>query len=198
MADSASCSDLAVDLAVLRRRGRHLEQPVLAQPGVLAALGEERADARDDPVAGRAEAKRRLVAEEVAERRQVRPVPVAEAAVPAARPPAAELRLEQRDARWIGKRAQRERRPEAREPAADDRDVDLEVAVERRRAVAVVGVAQPPRRLAAGEDGRLHAGTGAAIGAATSCGRAGSSATTTLVVATPTHCQPVSTCPNLK
>ena len=48
---------------------------------------------------------------------------------------------------------QRERGPEPGEPAADDRGVDVELAVERGRAVAVVGVAQPPGRLGAGKNG---------------------------------------------
>src|SRR5581483_1037058 len=108
MADAARRVDLGVDLRVLRRRRRRLQHAALAQPRVLAALGEERTDAGHDLVAGGAERERLLVAEQLAERRQVRPVAVAEAAVAAARPPAAKLSLEERDRRLGRRLAQRE------------------------------------------------------------------------------------------
>jgi hypothetical protein len=57
---------------------------------------------------------------------------VHEAAVPAARPPAAFVRLEHDDAQVRIALLQRERRPEARVAAADDRDVGIGIALQRR------------------------------------------------------------------
>ena len=71
----------------------------------------------------RAELECLRVAEELAQRRQVRPVAVAEAAVSAARAEAAELGLEDGDAERRVRLAQGERRPEPGEAAAGDRHV---------------------------------------------------------------------------
>ena len=64
-ADLARRGELLLELRVLARRRRHLQHAALAQPGVLAARLEERADAGDDRVAGGTEAERGLVAEEL-------------------------------------------------------------------------------------------------------------------------------------
>src|SRR6185312_1332849 len=153
-ADLARRGELLLDGGVLARRRGDLQHPALAEPGVLAPRLEERPDPRDDPVARAAELERGGVAEERAQRRQVRPVAVAEAAVPAARPEAAEPGLEDGHAQlWIAL-AEREGGPEARVAAPDDRHVHLERAGERRRAVAVVRIAEPPARLVARADGR--------------------------------------------
>ncbi len=110
--------------------------PASLQPRVLAAPFEERADSGHDQVACAAELQRCAVAEERAQRGEVRPVAVTEAAVAAARPEAAELRFEQRDAQRRVTLAQRERRPQPCVAAADDRDVRLEVVRERCGALA--------------------------------------------------------------
>jgi hypothetical protein len=61
---------------------------------------------------------------------------VKEAAVPPARPAAALVRLEHDDVERRIALLQRERRPEPRVAAADDRDVGFGVTVERRRRLA--------------------------------------------------------------
>jgi hypothetical protein len=69
---------------------------------------------------------------------------VEEAAVPSARPLAARGRLEEDDPRRRLALADRERRPEPGVAAADDRDVGVGVALERRRRLDRRRLVEPP------------------------------------------------------
>jgi hypothetical protein len=126
-----------------------VQHPAFAQPDVLAARLGERADPRDDLLAGTRERERILLAEQRDEGGDRRPVAVAEAAVAAARAVAADLGLEQRDPELGRTLAQRERRPEAGVAAADDGDVRGRIPFEarRRRRIALrrQRLLEPPR-----------------------------------------------------
>jgi hypothetical protein len=87
----------------------------------------------NDPFARPRDREGGLVAEAPTQPRQVAPVAVQEAAVPPARPAAALLGLEHEDVERRIALLQRERSPEARVAAADNRDVCAGVTLERRR-----------------------------------------------------------------
>jgi hypothetical protein len=89
---------------------------------------------------------RLLAAELVAQPRQVAPVAVDEAAVAAAGAEPALLRLEEDDVETRLALLQRERRPEAGVPAADDRDVGVGVTFQRRLRLDGVCLGEPPDR----------------------------------------------------
>ena len=124
MADARGRFDGALDRAVLRGRGRDVESPTLAQPDVVT----ECSHGRHDPLARAAKTKRILLAEHGQDGRERRPVAVAEAAVPPARPGAADLGLDERDTQIRVAFAQGQRRPQAGVAAADDGDVGGRVA----------------------------------------------------------------------
>jgi hypothetical protein len=93
----------------------------------------EVANPRDDAVARTCDRQRAFVAEALAQSRQVAPVAVDEAAVSPARPEAALLCFEHDHRQVRVALLQGQRRPEPGVAAADDRDVGLELALERRR-----------------------------------------------------------------
>ena len=115
-----------VDHRVLRLARRGLDEAGLPEPGVDAlglAPGADRAHAVRRRLAG---GQRALVAEPLAQRRQVRPQRLAEPAVAAARAVAADVGLEQHHARAALEQVPR--RPHAGVAAADDHDVRGQVA----------------------------------------------------------------------
>ena len=83
---------------------------------------------------------RALVAEPLAQRRQVRPQRLAEPAVASARPVAAHVRLEDHDARAV---AQLPGGPHPGVAAADDHDVGVDVTGGRRHRLRAAGLLQP-------------------------------------------------------
>ncbi len=115
----------------------------------LVALCES-AYGRHDPPARLGERQRAVAPEEPPKLAEPAQVAADEAAVSSARPPADDLRLEHGDADPRIALLERERRPESGVPAADDRDVHIEVADRRRRLgdVALPGerLVQPPGR----------------------------------------------------
>src|SRR5439155_23475685 len=128
---------------------RDAQPPTPARPPVDPAPLAELADPGNDPVRDPRERERSLVAEPLAKPREVAPVAMHEPAVAAARTSAALVRLEHDDAQVGVTLLQRERRPEARVAAADDRDVGLCVTVERRGRLRVTPLGgerllQPP------------------------------------------------------
>ena len=129
---------------VLRRRGRHLEHPAAAQPDVLAELLDGRRARPPTRGRGRARARRRAASGA----RQRAPVGLEKAAVPPARPVADVLGLEHDDPERGVAPPQRQRGPEPRVAAADDGDVGLGVARERRRLGIGRRLVQPPRHAA--------------------------------------------------
>ena len=138
-----------LDAGVLRGRSRHLEHPGLAEPDVLAATLGPRPDPRDDLLPRPCELECPLPAEQRQDGRERRPVAVDEASVAAARPVPADLRLKQRHAQLGRALTQRERGPEPRVAAADDRHVRRRVDGEsgRRRRIALrrQRLLEPPR-----------------------------------------------------
>ena len=148
--DVRSRCDRALDGGVLRGRRRDHQHAGFAQPHVLVARSGKRPHSRHDRLTRPAQTHGFLVAEQRQERRERCPVPVQEAAVASARPVAADLGLEERHPQAGGALAQRERGPEARVPAADDRDVRRRVPRERRPRFRIpLGgerLLQPPRR----------------------------------------------------
>src|SRR5207249_1316973 len=121
-----------VERLLLRRRRRDLEQAAFAQPDIDASSGGKGAYGGNDLARGAAQAQRSVVSEQLAQARERRPVAVEEAAVPPARPAAADALLEHRDAQGRVALEQGESGPEPGVAAADDRDVDVDVASERR------------------------------------------------------------------
>jgi hypothetical protein len=107
-------------------------------------LFAEGAHPRDDRLGGPGDLERALVAELVAQAREVAPVAVDEAAVAAARAEPALLSLEEDDVEARLALLQRKRGPEAGVAAADDRDVGLGVTGERRRRLDGIGRIEPP------------------------------------------------------
>ena len=150
VSDGSGGFDGAVDGGVLRRSSRDHHHPGLTQPNVLASLLCERAHARNDRLRRAREPHRVVVAEHGARRRERRPVAVEKTTVSPARPCAADVRLEQRDAQVGIALVQRERRPEAGVATADDRDVGRRFSGERgSRLGAVLGrerLLEPPGR----------------------------------------------------
>jgi hypothetical protein len=128
--------DYLVDPAVLRRSGRDPQHPGLPQPDVDSLALRERANARQDSLRGACDGDGALVAEALDQPREMAPVAVAKAAVAPAWPAAALVGLEEDDVEPGLAFLQRERGPETRVPAADDRDVGLDVTFERRRRLA--------------------------------------------------------------
>src|SRR4029077_20821953 len=118
-------------------------------------------ESRSDWLAGGGEWKPLLLTQHGEDRGERAPVAVDEAAVPAARPVPADLRLQDRDAQLRRLLAQRERRPEAGVPAADDCDIRGRIARERgcrhRIALARKRVLQPPRGQAWLDGRKTHA-----------------------------------------
>ncbi len=147
--------DRLLDGSILRRRGRHLEHPALAQPDVLAARLGPGADAGDDLLPRARELERPLFAEHREDRGEGAPVAVDEAAVAAARPVPADLRLEQRDAaarararaararsRARCSRRRRSRRPRSRPPQSAAPAADRPPARARPRATTTAAAAR--------------------------------------------------------
>jgi hypothetical protein len=99
---------------------------------------------RDDCLGDPGDLARSLVAELVAQTRQIAPVAVDETAVAAARADPALLGLEENDVETGLALLQRKRGPEAGVAAADDRDVGLRVTVERRRGLDGICRVEPP------------------------------------------------------
>ena len=128
-------ADALIDRRVLERRGETLRYPPsrsqTSSPRAsenARTAGTIRSDRRQSSSAAASPISR-------ASRGEVRPVAVQEAAVPPARPPADDLLLEHGDAQRRIALPERERRPEARVAAADDRDVDLGSPESGRRIV---------------------------------------------------------------
>src|SRR5436190_18464655 len=88
-AELARRDDLVADRVILRGRCRDAQHAALAQPDVDALGLREGAHARNDRLTRARDVDRSGVAEPLAQPWQVRPVAVAETAVPPARPAAA-------------------------------------------------------------------------------------------------------------
>src|SRR5581483_8481036 len=160
MSDGRGSLDGSFHRGVLARRGGDHEHAALAQPNVGAPCGRKRPHSRDDRLAGAREPDGVLSAEQRHSGRDRRPVAVEEPAVAAARPGAADLRLDEDDPQVRSALPQRERRPEPRIAAPDDDDVGGRLASEGRRLDRLRGggerLLEPPRRQSR-LDGRLHA-----------------------------------------
>ena len=130
--------------AELRLARRDVERRRRAEPRVdafsLAPLPDPQ-----HPALGRAcDVERALVADAVAQDRQVVPERRDEAAVAAARPMPREPRLEDDDVARGLERLQLPRRPQAEVPAPDDHHVGGRVLLERRRGRERPGLLEPP------------------------------------------------------
>ena len=125
-----------------RGRGEHVRR--VAIPGVDALGLAELADLAHRVRGGVGDRDRVGVAQQLAQPRQRHPERLAEAAVAAARPVAADVGLEQRDLRPGLGREQVPGGPHARVSAPDDRDVHVEIALQRRHRLHRAGLLEPP------------------------------------------------------
>ena len=136
-------------LADLRGAGRRGELAVGAEPGVESLRLAERPDRLDAVLAGSAEPECGIVAEPLAQGREVSPERVDEPAVAPARPAAADVLLEQHHIDVRIEFLQEPGGPHAGEAAAEDHDVGARVAVEPRALIAGErrereGLTEPP------------------------------------------------------
>jgi len=136
--------DGAIDRLVLGRRRRDFEHRCLPKPDVHPTPLDEVTDAGEDGGGGLSDGECTSVAENPPRACKRRPVPVKKAAVPSARAFATEGRLQQADARRGLELTDRKRCPESGVAPTDDRDVDLEVALERRLRPDGPGLVEPP------------------------------------------------------
>src|SRR5262249_37576342 len=148
--------------------------PRLAQPDLVAEL----AHGGDRALGCARDGERALVADGRAQPCQLRPVPVQETAVATARAGAAGLRLDEDDAKGRLAAAPCPRRPAPGVPAADDRDVGVDVARERRLGRIRRRFLPPPRQLAAGKDGGFHRDGDQAVSSAASSSKTATYAST--------------------
>ena len=138
---AASCAGAAETSSIPASRSQTSSpraSPHARMPGMIRSPARASSTAPSSPSTGRSPGERR-------------PVAVEEAAVAPARPVPADLRLEQRDAQLGRALPQRQRRPEPRVAAADDRNVGDRVparAGRRRLALRAPARPRPPRRQA--------------------------------------------------
>src|SRR5689334_25209559 len=136
--------DLLVYRRVLSRSRGDTKHAALAQPRVDALALTDGADAGNDLLTSPRHCARVVVAEALAQRGQVAPVAVDEPAVAAGRPVAADPFLEHDHIERRILLGQRERGPEAGEPAADDRHVGVGVPWKRGRRLDRPRLFEPP------------------------------------------------------